>query len=573
MKSTILIMIVGFSALFASAGTPEASQEIIIGLSPFQPAAERSKQQALLQRFVVADCPNGSRVVVWDGWALTVVCDVQLPKLAYDTPAARAPRVAPALAALKQWFAALDGKQTPAGMKDTGAIKVPEWLQAATAQPATSRRTIIILASPFCLVPNEPSFSMIETRYPSDGHLNAGDKSIYSITKKHGRLANTTVFWSYRSENVWASQNHRERVTRWWSLFIAGQGPNAMLAAFSADTPQILLAATRANQQAIGEYAVNPDDSAVLMHDAEQRQVPVEIQARPAPPPEPMPQHVTMPEPPPAPTPVAVVVTPPPPAPVAPPTARVETPPRAPEPEARAKPVEETATIIPVPAEIPKPAVGNIGIAAVWNAERGTDIDLWVAAKPGLPEAYWNRPRVERVRYFRDIRTAQTVKDNAQWRAVWEYVEVEGAQIAEPTVWLNVYEAKGPVSGIVRVQFNGRVEDCPFQFNVTSGNHGRDSNIAVRSRSPYWLEIRLDEIFKQTPTGHAISPPFEMSFFLKYVAPVRANTRFAPRQCLSSHHARFDCRLRLRRPAAWCGAGPTRPRSFRSAAGARRKMN
>jgi len=310
MKTIILILSVGFFALFATAAAPESSQEIIVGVSPFQPAAERAKQQALLQRFVVADAPNGSRVVVWDAWELRVICDLQLPALRFDSPAARAPRVAPALGALKQWFASLDGSQAPAGLKDTGAIRVPEWLHAATAQPVTGRRTIVAMASPFCVVPDEPSFSMLETRYPSDGHLSAGDKSIYSIANKRGRLANTVMAWAYSSETLWASQNHRERVTRWWSLFIAGQG--GALAAFSADAPQILLAATRTNHRASGGYAVNADDNALVMHTATQREVPVKIQQfRPAPP-ESVPQPVAKVEPPSPPAPVVVAVTPPP---------------------------------------------------------------------------------------------------------------------------------------------------------------------------------------------------------------------------------------------------------------------
>lgn len=512
MKTHLLILLVGLATRLASAAAPEPASEIIIGLSPFQPAAERAQQQAALQRFMVADCPTGSRVVVWDGWALTVVCEVRLAKLNYDSPAARIPRVAPALAALKQWFTKLDGRDAPVGLQNTGAIKVPEWLQAATTQPATGRRVIVVLASPFCNVLNEPSFSMVGTRYPSDGHLAAGEQSIYSITTKRGQLENTTVLWAYSSENVWASHNHRERVARWWSLFIAGQGPDAMLAAFSADLPQVLLAATRTNHRPIGAYAVNPADSAVVMHTALQREVPAKIPALPAPLPKPVPPPVAKLEPPPVPTPVIAVVTPPP-APVTPPPARVEMPPRLPEAKPPVKPAappvkpaEPIVNSIPVPVEIPKPAVGNMGIAAVWSSETGADIDLWVAAKPGLPEANFQKPNVERVRLFRDIRTAQAVKEDAQWKATWEYVDVAQAQIGEPVAWLNVYSAKGPVRGMVRVQFGEQVVDWPFQFNVTSGNQARDASLAARARSPYWLEIPIGEIFKQVPTGPATNP-------------------------------------------------------------------
>lgn len=506
MRTLLLILIVGFSAWLASAAAPGQANEIVIGLSPFQPAAERTKQQALLQRFVVTDAPNGSRVVVWDAWQLRVICDAQLPILAYDTPAARAPRVAPALAALKQWFAGLDGGQAPAGVKDTGAIKVPEWLQAASAQPASGHRTIVILASPFCLVPTEPSFSMVETRYPSDGHLSAGDKSIYSTVEKRGLLANITVLWAYGSEAVWASQNHHERVARWWSLYIASQGSNAMLAAFNADVPEVMFAAKRTNHRAIGEYAVNADDSAVVMHTATSRVVPLKTQALCVAPLESFRQPVVKAATPPTPVPVEVFAMPAPEPPVTPPT-HVEEPPPAPEPDPPAKAVEEIVIAIPVPSEIPKPAIGNVGIAAVWNSERGTDIDLWVAAKPGLPEAYWNRTRVERVRYFRDVRTSQALKENAEWRKAWEYVEVERAQVEEPTVWLNVYAAGGAVSGMVRVQFDGRVVDKPFQFKAAGGNRGRDSNMSARSRSPYWLQIRLDEVFQEAASNSSNLPP------------------------------------------------------------------
>jgi len=68
-----------------------------------------------------------------------------------------------------------------------------------------------------------------------------------------------------------------------------------------ADTSQVLLGATRTNHRAISEFVVDPDDAALVMHTAAQREVPVKIQARPAPPPEPAPQPVAKIEPPPIP--------------------------------------------------------------------------------------------------------------------------------------------------------------------------------------------------------------------------------------------------------------------------------
>jgi Ca-activated chloride channel family protein len=316
MKKNIVILNIVFSALLATAATPETTQELIVGLSPFQSVGERTNQVQMLQQFFPKDAPDNSHIVVWDAWELRVVCDVTLPKFAYDSPAARAPHMVAGLTNLKQWFTKMDGTPIPTGLKGTGAIKIPEWLQAATAQAAAGRRTIIILASPLCLVPSEPSFSMIETRYPSDAHLTAGEKSIYSIIQKRGLLANTVVLWAYPSENVWASQFHKDLVARFWSLFISGQGPNAELAFFSSDAAQALSATKNTQHRAIGEYAVNAGDSALVMHTAAPREVPVKIQphpvqvSRPEPTPAPAPAPVlAKPEPPTAPTP-AVLMTP-----------------------------------------------------------------------------------------------------------------------------------------------------------------------------------------------------------------------------------------------------------------------
>lgn len=495
MKTKILATALALYALLANAGTP-TQQEFIIGLSPNAPAAEWPKQQELLQRFLVAGAPNASRVIVWDAWELRTIFDVQLPNLAYDSPTARARQLAPALAALKQWFDGLDGNAAPRDLKSSGVIKFPEWVQMAAAQPAPGRRTIVVFASPF-YISAEPSFSMAQARYPADGHLSRRVADT-PYAARRGLLPAVEVSWAYANENIWASEYHRYVVTRWWGLWIGAAG--GRLVNFSSDAPQVLFAATRTNQRAVGDYALSTDDNALVMHTAAKRAVPITgPQVPTAQPPTPPPLPVAKSEPTPVPAPAAIVAAPPPVPQMAPPPTPTEAPPAHPQ-ELPIKPASQVQTPTPVPTEIPTPALGNIGIAAVWSAGRDTDIDLWVAAKPGLPEAYWHRPRVERVRYFRDIRTSQSDRATMQWRQAWEYVEVERAQIGDPTVWLNVYAASGPVSGIVRVQFDGRVVDRPFHFDVWRGNKGLDSNHSARARSPYWQEVKLLDFF---PVGLA----------------------------------------------------------------------
>lgn len=230
MRITVALSIIAASASVALAATLDIPREIVIGLSPFQPAPDRTNQQYVLQRFLLGQCPTSTRVVVWDAWQIQVIADVQPYSLSYDSPAARAPRLAQALAGLGRWSASSSAGRTADTLKDSDAIKVPEWLDAVAATPPTGRRTVVILASPFCLVPDEPSFSMVQTRFPSDGHLNRTTAdSVYGTADKRGHLAQTVVLWAYSSEDLFASQYHRRSISRWWSLYIASQGPNATL--------------------------------------------------------------------------------------------------------------------------------------------------------------------------------------------------------------------------------------------------------------------------------------------------------------------------------------------------------
>jgi Ca-activated chloride channel family protein len=299
MKTTATFSTIVIATSLALAASPEAPREIVVGLSPLQPAAERTNQQCLLQRFLLSQCPTSTRVVIWDAWQLQVVSDIQPFHLNYDSPAARAPRLAPALAAIGRWSAGIGARSIPANLKDSAAIRAPQWLEAVAATPATGHRTVVILASPFCLVPDEPTFSMVQTRFPSDAHLRRTTAdSIYGTADKHGHLAQTAVLWAYASEDLFASQYHRRCISRWWCLYVSSQGPNAMLAGFSSDAAQILSQSLSAGLRPVDEFAEDPADNALVMHVASERAIPVQVpQPKPAPIPEVAPQPAVIPPP------------------------------------------------------------------------------------------------------------------------------------------------------------------------------------------------------------------------------------------------------------------------------------
>ena len=288
MKTIIAIIIAAFCSVATNATTSNNVNDITIGLSPFRTQSERATEQALLQRFLLADCPNGSRVTIWDALNLRVIVDVKLASLAYDSPQARAVRVGPALASLKRWSDEMSKSPAPAGLSD--AIKFPEWLQLVTVQRSPGRCNIVVLASPFYF-PSETAFSLSPDHYPSDGHLShTVSETPYGIIEKQGRLANVNVLWSFPSSTSWGSELHRENVARFWALFIAGQG--GLLARFDTDSQQVLLAAPRSEHRAISDYSINPDDNALVMHVTRRREVAVEKHQAVSPP-----QSETLPEP------------------------------------------------------------------------------------------------------------------------------------------------------------------------------------------------------------------------------------------------------------------------------------
>jgi hypothetical protein len=377
--------------------------------------------------------------------------------------------------------------------RQVGQLALPQLVDEIARSREPGQTTVIVLCGTPLFMSSratEEPFDMAGGLVPGDGAILAPEsQSIYGTADRKGELNGVCVDWFIPDEKWMLSQAHGRAVLRAWTCFFHELGAN--LCSWSSDCATVFDRAASNETAPAMVASLNSQDKAVRMERVPGFRL-EQAMAKP-----PMAVEVA------SGIPTQTVQTaklPPLQSPkVEPALAPPATPTPAPAPEPISKPTQGPNATTLMPLEIPKPAVGNIGIAAVWTAQPGTDIDLWVAAKTGMPEAYWNRPRVPHVHYFRDIRTAQTVKENVQWRAVWEYVEVEAAQINEPTCWLNVYEARGPVRGIVRLQFDGRVVDRPFTFDVNRGNHGHDANFPARLRSPYWQRVNLMD-FLQSPS-------------------------------------------------------------------------
>jgi hypothetical protein len=79
---------------------------------------------------------------------------------------------------------------------------------------------------------------MTDGYFPSDGHLQASrDRSIFGARRSTNDLPQVAVHWFYAGD-PWINELHKERVTRFWSLYVERRG--ARLVTLSGDLPTTL---------------------------------------------------------------------------------------------------------------------------------------------------------------------------------------------------------------------------------------------------------------------------------------------------------------------------------------------
>jgi hypothetical protein len=399
-----------------------------------------------------------------------------------------------------------------ADSRQSAQLRLPQLLDGiARSRQPHGRLTVVVVGSPLYFASNEreAAFDMEKGLTPSDGMVAASvTQSLFGTIERKDQLLSAAIHWLTPSDDWAVGEMHRRAVVRFWTLFIGEQG--GTLTTFASDTARVFERAMQAEASPVLAAILDPNDKGLVM-----RPPPV-FQLESAPPIKPhvsfQPAELTKPSLiPPAAT--SIPVAQPKPGP------KVEASINAPPPEApshRVVPPTNSTAVSAVPsstpkvespgltkaiAEIPQAPTGHIGIAAVWEstafASSTADVDLYVAARPGAPEVYWKRAEASDAIYFRDIRHAGPAKGETDWTASWEYVEVKHTRLQDLSIWLNLYETKASVSGIIRIQYNGKTVDKPFRFAANRGNHGADSKLTRRQQSPYWQEIKLREMFAE----------------------------------------------------------------------------
>ncbi|HTL58032.1 MAG TPA: hypothetical protein VL361_20255 [Candidatus Limnocylindrales bacterium] len=219
------------------------SQLFVVGLSPYLERSVKDEVFRGLVRLLVEDLPLNSKLSIYDAFELKTITQVTLPdSRVFSSSKTRANQFAPAIRELKAFLATDHVKPANKRLHFESALHVPQFADFIADNVKASERpvTVLLVGSPLYQDPKEPSFSMIDGYFPSDGHLQASrEDSVFGFTGQTNRQPAMTVYWLYFGD-PWMSDLHKEKVMRFWTLYFERRGGE--LASFTQDLPTSLQA-------------------------------------------------------------------------------------------------------------------------------------------------------------------------------------------------------------------------------------------------------------------------------------------------------------------------------------------
>ncbi len=270
MKHLFVVLFVASSLTAAENSKPATPpQSFLIGLSPFLEKNVKEDVYRGIIRLLVEDLPLNSTLAIYDAFDLKSITRVTLPNArVFASPKTRANQFAGAVRDLKTFLVSDHPKPANARLNFEDSIQVPQFLDFL-AQNLTSTNppsTVLLIGSPLYQDAKEPVFSMVDGYFPSDGHLLAArEKSVFG---SNGSASSPlVVHWVYFAD-PWLNDLHKERVTRFWTLYFAQHG--SQLAGFSGDLPTVLqgFCHTHGEQAAAAvaaKYSIDPEQTKIEM--------------------------------------------------------------------------------------------------------------------------------------------------------------------------------------------------------------------------------------------------------------------------------------------------------------------
>lgn len=249
----------------APADSAKPAQRCIIGISPFLQAAEKDAVFRRIAGFLLEDAPLGSSLWLYDAYHLRTIAQMDIPDVrAFRSSKTRANQFKKHIGGLRDFLARDHPKPEAQHLDFERAIRLPQFMDfvADNLLGPTNEVAVVLLGSPLYVDPKEPSFSMIAGAFPSDGHLLASrDQSVYGLKSREGALKNTRVHLCWFGD-PWVSEIHREKIGRFWSVYLAMQG--AALGTFCGDLPTAFNA-LRSSTPALARHELDRSSSKIEM--------------------------------------------------------------------------------------------------------------------------------------------------------------------------------------------------------------------------------------------------------------------------------------------------------------------
>jgi hypothetical protein len=221
-----------------AADPPSAQVTFVVGISPFLNSNAKDAVYRGLVRLMVEDLPLNTKLAVYDAYNLKSITSVSIPNAkVFDSPKTRANQFAVSIGEVRQFLAQDNSK--PGGSKTgfEGMIRLPQFYdflaQNLPLQQGASSLPLLLIGNPLYQDSKEPGFSMVDGYFPSDGHLRVSrEQSVFGCNEGEAPSLRPLVYWAYFGD-PWMSDLHREKVERFWALYVERRG--GCLSSFSAD--------------------------------------------------------------------------------------------------------------------------------------------------------------------------------------------------------------------------------------------------------------------------------------------------------------------------------------------------
>jgi hypothetical protein len=244
-------------------GASARTARYVIGLSPFLDHAVKDDVYRRIVGFLLEDAPLNSSLHLYDAYNLQTITQAKIPTdRAFRSAKTRANQFKDQIGKLKQFLAAKHEMPGTNAFKLQPAIRFPQFMDfiGENSRGSSQPMVVIVLGSPLYLDHKERGFSMVDGYFPSDGHLLASrEQSVFGIRERAGALKDIAVHFGYFGY-PWVSELHQEKIARFWTLYLKGQG--AALATICGDLVTVFNAVRAGSNASEGRETHNEINTA-----------------------------------------------------------------------------------------------------------------------------------------------------------------------------------------------------------------------------------------------------------------------------------------------------------------------